>query len=135
MRMTLPKPETVDRDLDRIQGLVGNISEQYRTAYKVGLTRSRFGEGGRGPIGDSDPTGDVVTSEAKVRTRAAARRAAQKVQRAFGALDAAAAALEGVVGVRYSQPPRSRSSVVSEEEFRASLAKKRERLEGELDAG
>jgi len=134
--LTLPKPDEVTRRLDQIRRLLPNIDEQYGTAYRYGLSKSSFGlQPGRSSIGDSDPTGDVVSSEGKARARGAARRAAHKVEQAFGALDTAATALEGVIGRRYSQPGRSRNAVVSEDEFKASLEKKRARAEGELDAG
>jgi hypothetical protein len=134
--LTLPKPDEVTRRLDQIRRLLPNIDEQYGTAYDVGLGKVGVGlQPGRRSIGDSDPTGDIVTSEWKERCRAAARRAEHKVEQAFGALDTAATALESVIGRRYSQPGRSRNAVVSEEEFKASLEKKRARVEGELDAG
>jgi hypothetical protein len=130
--VSLPKPDEVDRNLEKISGLIGNVREQYPEAYKHGLLPYGGGlQPGRSSVADQDPTGELTASQRKIRERNAVRRAAKKVEQAFSALDTAAMLLEGVVGRRYVQPGRARNALVSPADFQSSLDAKRRRAGGE----
>jgi hypothetical protein len=140
------------RDIQRVMldaplALIGPYKLLYRDVYDSASSGSSVrvtGSSGGGnadsldedpALPHSDPVIDLIDSRDHQKLHAAALSIFARVQNARRELDNARSEMEQAVGRTWKQPPHSRKGYVSEDDFKAAIARRKDRMSagGEME--